>query len=107
MATFQHPVTGVLVNEIEVRQGPISDKERETARLLLAEGHARWLVAAMLGRFPLAFTGTGARPTDRRRRIGGHLTTRDAARDPRQISMTDVWTGVFDDLFGPGSGASD
>lgn len=107
MATYRHPVTGVLVNEIEVHNGPISEKERETARLLLAEGHARWVVAAMLGRFPLAFNGTGAKPIDRRRKIGGHLSVRDAARDPRQISMADVWADLFDDLFGAGHDTSE
>lgn len=107
MAMIPHPVTGVLINEVEVHHGPISEKERETARLLLAEGHARWVVAAMLGRFPLAFTGTGAKPADRQPRLGGGMSVRDAARDPRQISMEDVVEDFFADLFGPGHAAAE
>lgn len=100
MAMFEYKPTGVMLNEITVSHGKVSDKERDTASLLLAEGHARWVVAAMLGRFPLAFTGTGAKPADRRPKIGSHLTTRDAAKDPRQISMADLVEDFFEDLFG-------
>jgi hypothetical protein len=105
MAMIPHPITGLLMNEIELQHGHITDKERQTARHLLADGHARWVVAAMLGRFPLAFSGTRAKPADRRPKLGGGMTLRDAARDPRQISMVDVWEDLFDDLFGPGHAA--
>ncbi|MFC3180477.1 hypothetical protein [Cypionkella sinensis] len=84
-----HPATGVLLNEVEVHHGTLTDKELQTAQLLLAEGHPRWLVGAMLGCHPLAFNGTGRRPADSRRRLGGHLTTRDARRDVRQIGLDD------------------
>ena len=97
-----HPITRIAINEITVHNGPITEKERETAQLLLADGHARWVVAAMLGRFPLAFNGTGAKPTDNRRRTGGNLTARDAAKDPRQISMVAIYDDFFTDLLGPG-----
>jgi hypothetical protein len=94
MATIRHPVTGVLMNEITlINHGKVSDDERRTARLLQTEGHPRWLVAAMLGRFPLAFEGVGGSPSDGRRPMGGHLAVRDAKADVRQFSM--------DDLFGP------
>lgn len=94
MATMRHPVTNVLMNEItHIQHGMVTDAERQTAKLLLDEGHPRWLVAAMLGRFPLAFSGTGAKPNDSRKPIGGNLTTRDARKDHRQFSM--------EDLFGP------
>lgn len=108
MADFRHPVTGVQLNVIEVRHGPVSDKERETAKLLLADGLPRWVVAAMLGRFPLAFTGTGAKPgSNRRGKIGGGLSVRDAARDPRQIGMDTLYEDFFTDLFGPDHPTSD
>lgn len=99
MAMTPHPVTGVPINQITTRTGPISDAERQTARLLLDEGHARWVVAAMLGRFPLAFNGTGRKPSRPRKVTGGDLPSSAAKNDPRQISMNDFW----DDLFGPGT----
>lgn len=102
MAMKPHPVTGVLINDIETRQGPISEKERETARLLFQEGYVRWVVAAMLGRFPLEISNTGDRPERPRGKYGRTLSTRDAARDPRQISMEDIHEGFFADLFGDG-----
>lgn len=95
MTMKPHPVTGVLINEIETCSGPISEAERHTARLLLADGHPRWVVAAMLGRFPLAFDGTGRKPERPRRVTGGDLPLRDARHDPRQISMDDFWTDLF------------
>ena len=96
MTMKPHPVTGTLINEIETRSGPISDAERQTARLLLAEGHARWVVAAMLGRFPLAFDGTGRRPARPRKITGGDLPLGAAKNDPRQ---SDIFA-LLDDLFG-------
>lgn len=94
MATIRHPVTGVLMNEIlHIQTGRVTNDERRTARLLLADGHPRWLVAAMLGRFPLAFNGTGQPPSQSRTPKGGNLSSRDARDDPRQFSM--------EDLFGP------
>lgn len=98
----RHPVTGVLINNIELAHGTITPEERHTARLLLQEGHARWVVAAMLGRFPLAFEGTGKTPADRRPRLGGGMTLQAALHDPRQISMDDYIENFFDDLFGGG-----
>lgn len=97
MATLKHPVTGVDINDITlVRNGRVSDEERRTARLLQSEGDPRWLVAAKLGRFPLAFEGTGLAPTESRRPQGGNLSTGAARNDPRQITM--------EDLFGPDDG---
>jgi hypothetical protein len=94
MGTKHHPVTGVEINDILiVRTGPVTDDERRTARLLLGDGHARWLVAAMLGRFPLAFDGIGAPPAGSRKTSHGHLPGSAARNDPRQFSL--------DDLFGP------
>lgn len=104
MAMMPHPVTGVLINDIEIRHGRIAEEERQTARLLLNDGHARWVVAAMLGRFPLAFDGTGKKPADKRPRIGGGMSIRDAREDPRQIGMQDYIEDFFDDLFGKGTG---
>ena len=101
MAMIPHPVTLWPINEIELKHGAIQDKERETARQLLSEGHARWVVAAMLGRFPLAFDGSGEKRTDNRRRAGSNLTVKDAARDPRQISMVAMWDDLITDLLGP------
>ncbi len=100
MAMITHPITGVLINEIETHTGPISEKERDTARLLLQEGHARWVVAAMLGRFPLAFSNTGGKTERLRTKIGSNLTARDAASDPRQTSMMDEFDRSFDEMFG-------
>lgn len=99
MAMKPHPVTGVLINEIETRHGPISDAERQTARLLFAEDHPRWVVAAMLGRFPLAIDGSGRTPERKssHKATGGDLSRSAARSDPRQIDMQDFW----DDLFGP------
>jgi hypothetical protein len=93
MATIRHPVTGLLMNDItHIQTGPVSDDERRTARLLQDDGHPRWLIAAMLGRFPLAFSGTGASPNQGRKPVGGHLSVRAAQTDERQMMM---------DLFGP------
>lgn len=94
MGTKRHPATGVEINDILiVRTGPVSDDERRTARLLLGDGHARWLVAAMLGRFPLAFDGIGGPPTGSRKTGHGHLPASAARSDSRQFSL--------DALFGP------
>ncbi len=101
MTMKPHPVTGWPVNEIEVRHGPILAEERATARVLLDEGLARWVVAAKLGRFPLAFNGTGRAPSEKRRSRGGNLSSAAARQDERQIAMD-----FFDDLFGP-EGAKD
>jgi hypothetical protein len=104
MAMEPHPVTGVLINSIEVRSGPISEGERRTASLLLADGHPRWVVAAMLGRFPLTLTRSGPAPErSRRAAIGGHLSRADALRDPRQQTMDQLWSDLFGD--DPGAGA--
>lgn len=90
MTAFRHPETGVMLNELTVlRTGSISDDENRTAALLLAEGHPRWVVAAMLGRHPLAFNGTGRSPADSRRKLGGHLKTKDARTDIRQDNLLD------------------
>lgn len=97
MATYRHPVTGVILNEINITNGPISEIERRTARLLLDEGHARWVVAAMLGRFPLAFNGTGTKPPRPRKVTGGDLPLNAAKSDPRQLSMDDFWNDLFGD----------
>ena len=98
MTMKPHPITGVLINEIETRSGAISAAERQTARLLLNDGHARWVVAAMLGRFPLAFDGTGKKPTrPRKAATGSDLSASAAKHDPRQ---SDIFA-LLDDLFGP------
>lgn len=104
MAMKKHPVTGVFVNEIGLARGPVTAAERQTARLLLDEGHARWVVAAMLGRFPLAFDGTGKTSAEKRPRPGGGMTLHAARNDPRQISMEDHVEDFFNDLFGDGDG---
>jgi len=93
-------VAGVLINNIELAHGPITTEERQAARLLQDEGYARWVVAAMLGRFPLAFKGTGKTPADRRPRLGGGMSLEAAKHDPRQIGMDDYIEDFFDDLFG-------
>ena len=94
IGTKRHPVTGVEINDIPiVRSGPVTDDERRTARLLLGDGHPRWLVAAMLGRFPLAYDGIGAPPASSRKTGHAHLPGSAARTDPRQFSL--------DDLFGP------
>lgn len=95
MTTYAHPVTGVMINRIVTNSGPISDAERRTAHLLLEEGHPRWVVAAMLGRFPLAFDGTGRKPQRTRAIKGGDLPLRDARHDTRQMSMDDFWQDLF------------
>lgn len=84
-----HPITGLLMNEIKPHHGKLTEKELQTARILLADGNPRWLVGAMLGCHPLTFNGTGSRP-EGRRRIGGRLSVKDARRDSRQISL-DEW----------------
>lgn len=91
MAMIPHPKTGVMINEIETRSGPISQAERDTAQLLLAEGHARWIVAAMLGRLPLAFNGTDAKPADNRRRHTHRTHSSASARTPRQFPRRDLF----------------
>lgn len=85
------------MNDIETHHGHITEKERDTARLLLAEGHPRWLVAAMLGRHPLAFNGTGRRPADNRRKTGAHLNINDARRDNRQMGLEEWEPPTTDD----------
>lgn len=87
MAMKPHPVTGVLMNEIVESHGPISDEERQTAKLLLDEGRPRWVVAAILGRHPLAFNGTGRAPGDSRRKYGRQLSSAAAKADIRQVGM--------------------
>lgn len=50
MATFKHPVTGVLLNRIDImRPRNLSDDEAETARLLRKQGHKVQDITAMLG----------------------------------------------------------
>ncbi|SEI09974.1 hypothetical protein [Paracoccus alkenifer] len=50
MATFRHPVTGVLLNEISVvRPRKLSEMEAETARLLRQQGLKLQDITAMLG----------------------------------------------------------
>lgn len=50
MATFRHPETGVLLNEIDVvRPRKLSESEAETARLLRRQGHKLQDISAMLG----------------------------------------------------------
>jgi hypothetical protein len=93
MTAMPHPVTGVLINSISlVRYGPITLEERQTAALLLAEGHPRWIVAAMLGRFPLAFTGAGRSPRGYRPK-GSHLSLGEARRDQRQMTLIETPRG--------------
>ncbi len=87
MAMKPHPVTGVMINDVVEIHGPITDEERLTAKLLLAEGNARWLVGAILGRHPLAFNGTGRAPGYSRRKYGRQLSSAAARADVRQFGM--------------------
>lgn len=49
MSTFRHPVTGVVLNIIDVKRKSLNEEEAETARLLRKEGHKVQDIAAMLG----------------------------------------------------------
>ena len=101
MARVSYPGTTLLINHIELSYGKITDEERRVARMLLADNHARWVVAAMLGRFPLAFTGNGGKPSEPRRKLGGELSKSAARQDPRQITMYDMFEEFLEDLLGP------
>jgi hypothetical protein len=92
MATTRHPVTGEELNDITVlRTGRVSAAERDTAQLLYDQGHARWLVGAMLGRCPLGYARSGAPPERRKRAPNGASLSRAAARsDPRQLGLLDA-----------------
>ncbi|WP_223639252.1 helix-turn-helix domain-containing protein [Rhodobacter sp. TJ_12] len=94
MAGTRHPVTGVELNDMPiVRKGTVTDDERQTAALLLAEGMPRWLVAAKLGRHPLAFNATGRKPAQSMTPAptGRSMSLAAAHADDRQ--------SAFDDLF--------
>ena len=52
MSTFRHPVTGVLLNRIDIKRKALSEAEAETAKLLRQEGHKLQDIAAMLGTNP-------------------------------------------------------
>lgn len=92
MAAKRHPITGVEINDdLIIRSGRLSQAELETARLLLEDGDPRWLVAAKLGVFPLAFSGTGRKPERKRPPTeGGYLPRAAARNDPRQLSAYDL-----------------
>lgn len=49
MATFQHPVTGVTLNVIDVHRQNLNPAEALTARLLVHEGDEQHIAAAKLG----------------------------------------------------------
>lgn len=49
MATFRHPVTGVVLNQLDVHRKRLNAAERETARQLRRQGHKIHDIAAMLG----------------------------------------------------------
>ncbi len=49
MATYYHPVTGVLLNQITVQRSNLGWLERETARLLRRDGLSQQQIAAKLG----------------------------------------------------------
>lgn len=92
MAKVPHPVTRVMINEIEVLGREPTDKERETARLLAEDGDPRWLAAAKIGVHPLEIDPTGRDPRYARRSRGGHLSGDDARKDPRQMGFGDLDT---------------
>ncbi|WP_423211559.1 hypothetical protein [Paracoccus yeei] len=49
MATYRHPVTGVLLNHITVQRSSLSEQEQATARLLHRQGYTQQRIAAELG----------------------------------------------------------
>lgn len=49
MAMLRHPVTGVLLNRLDLHRKSLDDIEQETARLLRRDGHKIQDIAAMLG----------------------------------------------------------
>lgn len=49
MATFRHPVTGVILNRIDVHRKALEPDEVTTAALLRRDGHNMHDIAAMLG----------------------------------------------------------
>lgn len=49
MATYHHPVTGVLLNHITVQRSSLGWLERETVRLLRRTGLSQQQIAAELG----------------------------------------------------------
>ncbi|MDZ4393802.1 hypothetical protein [Cypionkella sp.] len=81
MAMIRHPVTGLFMNKIKLHRGAVSAKQRQTAQLLLAEGHPHWLVAAMLGCHPQSFKSNALPPADNRRLIGRRLNAPAVRRD--------------------------
>lgn len=53
MATFRHPETGVILNELGVfRPRNLSEAEAETARILRRAGHKVQDITSMLGTNP-------------------------------------------------------
>lgn len=46
---IRHPVTGVVLNEINITRKALGSRESETARLLRRDGHKLQDIAAMLG----------------------------------------------------------
>lgn len=49
MATYYHPITGVLLNDISVFRKSLDGVETETARLLRRDGFKVQDIASMLG----------------------------------------------------------
>ncbi|WP_131725699.1 helix-turn-helix domain-containing protein [Rhodobacter capsulatus] len=96
MTAKPHPITGVMLNDVKIiRKGQLSDEERQTAALLLAEGVARWEVAARLGCHPLAFNASGRKPAKREpaqpKASGRKLSAAAARADKRQASLVDLF----------------
>lgn len=87
MAMKPHPVTGLPINTVVQRFGPLDEKETWTAQVLLDEGHPRWMVAGMIGRHPLSFRSLRPSPQGRRVRMGSRLSTKAARDDTRQCDM--------------------
>ncbi|RNF32929.1 hypothetical protein [Paracoccus methylarcula] len=66
MATFRHPVTGELLNRIEVRNTHLNEKQIETVRLLHQGGEDQHIIAAMLGINQGRINDVVGNPRDRR-----------------------------------------
>ena len=49
MATFPHPVTGVILNDIQVHRAALNEDEAETVKLLRRAGYKLQDIAAMMG----------------------------------------------------------
>lgn len=92
MVKSPHPVTGVMINEIEPLGRKPTETERETARLLAQAGDPRWLAAAKIGVHPLEIDPTGRDPRFAHRPRGGHLSANDAHDDPRQWGLSGLDT---------------